>query len=81
VRSADDSGSFVFVLDELGGAETAEVEVALLVDKEVVGFEVADDDLHFGQVLEEEDDRGDVELRVSRREDTDFADDLIQRLP
>lgn len=80
MRGADDSGSFVFVLDELGGAETAKVEVALLVDEEVVGFEVADDDLHLGQVLKKEDHRGDVELRVSRREDANLADDLIERL-
>ncbi len=81
MRGTDNSGSFMFVLDKLGGAETAQVEVALLVDEKVVGFEVADDDLHFGQVLEEEDHRCDIELRVSSREDANFADDLIQRLP
>ena len=56
--SAESKGS---IFDGLGKSEICEFEVAVGANEDVLGFEVAVDDVFGVQVLEDEDDVGGVE--------------------
>ena len=52
----------VFGLEDLGGAHVDELEVAAVVDHDVLGLDVSVDDVEFVQVLDGEQHAPDVEL-------------------
>lgn len=63
LRCADDGVRFGVGAGEfLGDTEVSELEVAVGVEQDVFGFEVAVDDVHLVEVLEREEDLGSVEL-------------------
>lgn len=77
---ADDCIGFVVLADDFCWAEGDEFEVAALIDDEVVGFQVADDDFLTHEVLEKQDERCCVELGICCAQQTDLSNRVIEIL-
>jgi hypothetical protein len=78
VWCADDGEGFILAFEELGSAHIDEFHVPLVVDHDIFRLDVSVDDGELVQVLDADDQRPNVELRIVSVEQPDIADDIKQ---